>query len=492
MRSRTAVAVSTLGSTLRPEGESVRGHAAPSEEASPRTLANRRVPHPAPSNSASAEGVDTASSICERIKIVRATSRFEVNLERDNAVANSLHEALLASRRDFVAVANAVVRHLWRLDGQSLDEARLALGRMPQKAAEWPPPKLNTYALARRVSPDLNAGIASLVARSTETKWRETRWDSLVREKKAPPFYRRDGVMHLRAADVYFGKSQAGTTLRFTLRAGKGQRLELPLKARDDSQELVLAMLLDGRAKHGTVAIEQDRRRPRRWYIRIAYTRFVERKTEGIAAAINRGIVFFLVGVTAAGQSWCYDGNDIEAYLRQIQRRRRSYQHDSKASDRWGHGRVRTLRPIEHLAGKAGRWRETRCQTIARRFALWCQKENVSRVYIEDFSGIRAGDPDRLEGGPTVAQRIHEWPYHQLGSRIVSCCQELGIEVTEVPPEYISQTCPRCGSVSEANRDLKTWKLRCAACRYIKHLDVAAAMNVLARGETKREVPKKG
>jgi putative transposase len=50
-----------------------------------------------------------------------------------------------------------------------------------------------------------------------------------------------------------------------------------------------------------------------------------------------------------------------------------------------------------------------------------------------------------------------------------------------VPPQYTSQTCPRCTHVSAANRATRA-RFRCTACAYENHADVVSAMNILARG----------
>src|ERR1700730_7044252 len=49
------------------------------------------------------------------------------------------------------------------------------------------------------------------------------------------------------------------------------------------------------------------------------------------------------------------------------------------------------------------------------------------------------------------------------------------------PPQYTSQTCPRCAHVSAANRATRA-RFRCTTCAYENHADVVGAMNILARG----------
>lgn len=55
-----------------------------------------------------------------------------------------------------------------------------------------------------------------------------------------------------------------------------------------------------------------------------------------------------------------------------------------------------------------------------------------------------------------------------------------GGTVIAIPPQYTSQTCPSCGTISPENR--KTQSRFACACGYRNHADHVAAMNILAAG----------
>jgi hypothetical protein len=167
-----------------------------------------------------------------------------------------------------------------------------------------------------------------------------------------------------------------------------------------------------------------------------------------------------------------------------------------KASNRIGHGRPRALRTIEHLAGVGERWRQTRCQVIARRLATWLADRGVSRVYLDDFTGIRDSPPETLDAKDPKRQqwiweRIQEWPYYQLGMRLEACLMEYGIECIKQEVVGNSMHCPQCFYEDAANKDLRNWKLTCknparssrgrVGCGYSRHLDVAFCANALLR-----------
>ena len=156
----------------------------------------------------------------------------------------------------------------------------------------------------------------------------------------------------------------------------------------------------------------------------------------------------------------------------------------SKASSRWGHGKTRTLKPMLVLTGKAERWRQTKCQVIARQFARWVHDHGYTCVYMEDFSAIRDSLPERMQAGKRAWDLVQEWPYYQLGQRMQSCLEELGIQTVTVPAQQISQICPLCGTTDKSHIDLKHRKFRCSnpECLHVDHLDAVAARNVLTRG----------
>lgn len=501
------------------------------------------APSPQPSATAPAEPlpeilaaalVDTAIVAKTKLwSVVRATPRFDIDLRRltpepagprqkgqkreQSAEEKAVRTALSDVAKRVVTAANALVRELDRRDGGALDAFVLEHGRTPlwdpevaKDQQEWQPPllgasdpdwlvndgggPLNAYQLVRRHAPTLCGGIASAIARAVTKKWFNERWEIYVRQTRRVPSFKKGDPIPVRAQEISFSQDAHGHCYASMLLYERGvacARFRLPIDVRDERQKRLFGAFLAqstgkvkpasnvGSIKFGAALIEQDRLRPWRWYLRVSYTQFVVPRTQGLVAAVTLGIRCFICSVLENGKIWIDDGRDIEAYLRQIQRRRKEYQYGTKASNRVGHGLKRTIRPIEKLTGKAERWRKTTNQTKARRLAMWLRDRGVSKVRMASFAGVRDTPPELLEGGERVWRRVQEWPYHDLGTRLVACLEEYGIEVEgDLVPERLAK-CPVCGLIDQANIDRQAWKFVCQGCTYKKHLEVAQCEGLL-------------
>lgn len=413
----------------------------------------------------------------------------------DSCSACRFREVATRVQFDAMRAANALVHELWRIDAAALDRHMLE-HRRPPKGGEWPFPKIAdepsaAYRFLRRRVPEMQSGSASQLARDVERKWSGTRYDALVRGVKSPPHYKVGLPLPVRAQEYAkrLKKLDDGRFgLDFSLTSGKhagGAEFKFRVRPRDSHQAELFEMLTQKTVKIGSMQVMQDPRKRSKWYARISYTRQVPRAEGAVSAAVNRGLVCFLTAVTSAGEARQYSGADIEGGLRAIQARRKRYQQAARFA-KGGHGTQRLIRRIQILEAKGERWRATLCQQIARSYADWLASRGVSRLYMEDFSGIRDSEPDAHgQRWKPIWTRIQEWPYYQLGQRLKSCCEERGIDVVERSAYYISQRCPHCGFEAEENLDLRRHRTKCAnpACKFSADMDVVAATNLLIDGD---------
>jgi len=425
-------------------------------------------------------------------------------------LAKQLREVQWEARR----AANAALRLLYRVDSGVVDRSILDRGR-PPKGAEWSEiavehvraaigielaPMVSDlvkqatsgkryvylYPFVRKISPEITAGMASAIARQVEQRWRQDRWDVLVRESKSPPHFTDTYPMPVRAQDsslAHLGGDEY--ELSFSLRSGRGQGWRIPIKARDDHMRHVLRTLTSGNAKIGQLFLTPDRLRPGRWYARISYTKQVQAAPkQGVVLAVRPGMVALITAVTSTGRYWSFYGDDIEHHLDVIQAQRRRLQGTSKVSGRVGHGRNRTLQPTQRLRMGHERWVDTWIRTRMARLVEWALAEGVVKVFMPDFSGIRDTAPEKLKWGKWVWDRIQEWPRYRIQQTLIGLFEEHGIQVVAgIDPEH---GCSQCGATGESvsvDISRKKRRLVCKHCGYKQQLDLALVQMCLRRGE---------
>jgi putative transposase len=116
-----------------------------------------------------------------------------------------------------------------------------------------------------------------------------------------------------------------------------------------------------------------------------------------------------------------------------------------------------------------------------------------SFIGLEDLTGIRdrTKRPKKRRKGKqllplTPKQRkanrhAAKWAFAELQSFVAYKAALAGSLCIKVDANYTSQTCPRCGCTSQANRPNKGLLFVCSACHYTLHADLVGARNLALR-----------
>lgn len=533
MNSVTSIKDSTSGNApgriAPPQGEEVGGHAPgnPGGKKAAPALAE-----PVPSGAPSLQSEAAAADVESLMAVTRATCKIRVDLAElcpdkesreahirrrcpESCPACEVERVLWATQKDIALVRNVVTRALWRLDGDLLDRFLIEHQR-PPKGSEWrlsaaatDPLRIvacvspgtpaagsdavtklvhekgygYTYPLARLVAPNLPSAITVAAYKSAEEKWRGERFDVLVRQIRSPAHYKQSGPIEWHVAGGIRFAHVEGKRYRIRVMLPGGWR-EFPVTAYDGYLAVILKHLAAGTWKLGQPKMMPDERRRGVWYFRVPYKKMVQSVAQDArVCGITLGIRRAVCAIGFDGDTWSYDGQDIEAHLRQVEGQRRSRQRSWRGTNRHGRGIKAALEPTEILQRKVYQWRDTKILTIARRVAEWVEKRGYTLVHLADFTAVRSGLPEHV-GGKGVWDRIQTWPVFQLRSAIVSALQDLGIATTEVDPRRASE-CPEC--TGPLVLDLKRRLCRCEQCRFRGDLDLARARRILKRGEELRQ-----
>jgi putative transposase len=109
-----------------------------------------------------------------------------------------------------------------------------------------------------------------------------------------------------------------------------------------------------------------------------------------------------------------------------------------------------------------------------------------SLIGLENLTGIRERTKSKSGKRASKKQRKAnrnkaKWSFAELHSYIDYKANLNGSLATKVSAHYTSQSCPKCGHTSKANRPNKGLLFRCECCSYELHSDLVGARNIALR-----------
>jgi putative transposase len=99
--------------------------------------------------------------------------------------------------------------------------------------------------------------------------------------------------------------------------------------------------------------------------------------------------------------------------------------------------------------------------------------KEVKTLFIEDLKDLK-------KGKKYFTNKIQRWSYVKTISKLNNICDEHGIIVVKVSPQYTSQTCSSCGDINKESRNKENFL--CISCGYDIDADINASINILNRG----------
>ncbi len=202
---------------------------------------------------------------------------------------------------------------------------------------------------------------------------------------------------------------------------------------------------------------------------------------------VHRGMRNVLYALTSTGETGTpFRGNKYLGQRRKLRARQWDAQRvtaDERGSGAKGHGRERRYEAASQMGDKLARATHTFCLQAAAWVARLAIARGCGIVVIEDYGGIAPASE------PAVRRLLDRFPFDQLKQCIVSRLQlatDLGgnrvsITLREVPPAYISSTCPRCRSCDVGQHNVRTGIFHCKTCVFERPADWVAAFWMLDR-----------
>jgi IS605 OrfB family transposase len=128
-------------------------------------------------------------------------------------------------------------------------------------------------------------------------------------------------------------------------------------------------------------------------------------------------------------------------------------------------------RHLKKVSERESRFRRNINHIISKRLVSKA-KDTHRQIALEDLKGIGDSTVRKAE-----RRRHKSWAFNQLRQFITYKAKIAGILVKLVDPKYTSQTCPRCGFVSKANRKSQLL-FTCQYCGFASNADLVGATNI--------------
>jgi putative transposase len=230
-----------------------------------------------------------------------------------------------------------------------------------------------------------------------------------------------------------------------------------------------------GALKNATVSCSAGR-----WFVSVQTEREVEPSvpTATTAIGIDVGIDRFATLSDGTFYAPLHSFRKHEARLRRYQR---AMSRKQKFSNNWLKAKRRVQATHARIGNARRDYLHKATTAISQEHALVCVEDLQVRNLSKSAAGTieKPGRNVRAKSG--LNKSVLDQGWFEFRRQLDYKVGWQGGILVAVPPQYTSQTCPRCAHVSAANRATRA-QFRCQACAYENHADVVGAMNILARG----------
>lgn len=105
--------------------------------------------------------------------------------------------------------------------------------------------------------------------------------------------------------------------------------------------------------------------------------------------------------------------------------------------------------------------------------------KDVDCVVVEALKNLNYKTKLKRRLSRNIRRSIGTWAYRYWLRRMQMTCEMNRVHYHEVPPQYTSQRCPRCGYIDRGNRNGTVFK--CLSCGHAGNADVVGSLNILWR-----------
>jgi IS605 OrfB family transposase len=189
---------------------------------------------------------------------------------------------------------------------------------------------------------------------------------------------------------------------------------------------------------------------------------------------VDVGVRYLAVAATTPGACSFHSGKSIVPKANHYARLRKRLQQKGTRS---------ATRRLVQVSKRERRLKQDANHVVSRRIVTHYPH---SLIGLEDLTAIRERTKRKRGKRASSKQRkansaYSKWSFAELQSMIAYKAARAGSMAIKVDAHYSSQTCPRCGHTSDANRPNKGLLFVCQNCHHTLHADLVGARNITMR-----------
>lgn len=209
-----------------------------------------------------------------------------------------------------------------------------------------------------------------------------------------------------------------------------------------------------------------------KWYFHVSFTFEIPDIPEDDQikniVGIDRGLRFLATAFDNKHQTKFISGKQISKKREHYKRLRAELQSKQTSSAR---------RRLKKIGQRENRWMSDVNHQISK--ALVDHYGSETMFVLEDLSGVKKAVKKRKKKN---RYEQSSWAFYQLEMDLTYKALRNHSKVIEVPAQYTSQRCPRCGRINKDNRNHDLHLYKCDRCGYSSNDDRIGAMNIYALG----------
>ena len=137
-------------------------------------------------------------------------------------------------------------------------------------------------------------------------------------------------------------------------------------------------------------------------------------------------------------------------------------------------------RVLKRISGRENRWMTDVNHQITKTLV---DRYGPDTLFIlEDLVDVSFDEQNLSSRTKEQRNQLRSWAFYQMGQFLAYKAAESNSMTLEVPADYTSQRCPKCGRIHKANRKHGTHEYICDRCGYRSNDDRTAAMNLQVLG----------